>query len=588
MFPHKNFHSGLSIIELLVGVGIFTIAFYGLFGILQSSMAVVAKNKARLGAMALAEEQIEYVRSLPFASVGTVNGNPSGTLPQTEVVSLNGISYSRRNAIFWVDDPADGTALLGNDTISTDYKRIKVQVSWNFHGTISSFSTSSNITPKGRETNVPGGIFNFTVFDYYGQGLLGVKINIFKNGVINADRYTGADGKWFEYGITPGTGYQITVSKSGYSTSSTYSVSANLPNPVPGYMSSIDDQVNPLSFQIDKLSTKEITLHERPVSSSFDDLFNDSSGLSDISSLTVSNSELTLLYNGENYTAQGTAFSTDIIPVNLYQWTKFSWNDTKPEGTSLLYRVYSKTGGIASLIPDAELPGNSTGFSVSPIDLSVLNNAEYGTASYNNLSVGVSATTEDMSVTPSVQDWKITYKRHLPKGNFTFHMQGAKTIGMDSIGSFVYKYDKDITTDISGFVKISPLEWDTYDITANDFDVSESCPPQPNLVTPNSSAKVFIDLYPHTDNSLFVRVVNNAGVEQTNALVRLYRSSPSYDDYQFVGKRCAQIFWPSLSSGRASDSTGYSLDVSVSPYTSTTTVTGVDVSGAAKVTVTLE
>ncbi len=588
MFFPKNHQKGLSIIELLVGVAIFTMAFYGLFGILQSSMAVVSKNKARLGAMALAEEQIEYVRSLPFASVGTVNGNPSGILPQTEIVSLNGISYIRRNAIFWIDDPADGTALLGNDTISTDYKRIKVQVSWNFHGTISSFSTSSNITPKGLETNVPGGILNFTVFDFYGNNLQGAKINIFKNGVMSADRYTGADGKWFEYGVPPGTGYQITVSKSGYSTSSTYSISAGLPHPVPGHMGSIDDQVNPLSFQIDKLSTKEITLYERPVSSSFDDLFIDSSGLSDLSSVVVSGGELVLHNDGEIYDTHGTARSTDIAPANLYQWTQLSWNDTKPVGTSLLYYVYSKTGGVATLISDTELPGNSTGFSVSPVDLSVLNNAQYGVASYDNLSIGVSASTEDSSVTPSVQDWKIIYKRHVPKGNFTFNMRGAKTIGTDSAGDFVYKYNKNITTDASGYVKISPLEWDTYDITANDFDVSESCPSQPNLISPNSSAKVFIDLYTHTDNSLLVRVVNSAGVEQPNALVRLHRSTPSYDNYQFVGKRCAQIFWPNLSSGRASNGDGYSLDASISPYTSTTTMTDVDISGSSKVTITLD
>ncbi len=588
MSLQKNHQSGLSIIELLVGVAIFTMAFYGLFGILQSSMAVVAKNKARLGAMALAEEQIEYVRSLPFANVGTVNGNPTGMLPQTETVSLNGISYVRRNAIFWVDDPADGTAVLGNDTISTDYKRIKVEVSWNFRGKISSFSTSSNITPKGKETNVPGGIFNFTVFDYYGHGLQGAKINIFKTGVINADRYTGADGKWFEYGVTPGTGYQITVSKPSYSTSSTYSISSSLPSPDPGHMGSVDDQVNPLSFQIDKLSSKEIWVYDRPADYSFNDTFADSSGLADLTSMTVSSGNLSLHNDGVNYDAIGTARSIDIAPADIYQWTQFSWNDTKPSGTNLLYHVYSKTGGVSNLVPDSVLPGNGAGFFVSPVDLASLNNAPYGVTTYSNLSIGVSASTQDSLLTPSVQDWVVSYKRHIPKGNFTFRLRGAKTIGKDSSGNFVYKYDKNITTDASGYVKISPLEWDTYDASSGSFDISESCPPQPNLVTPDTAAKVFIDFYTRTTNSLLVRVVNNTGAEQTNALVRLYRNSPSYNDQKMVGKRCAQIFWPNLTEGRSSLGSGYSIDASIPPFVSTTTVTGVNVSGASKVTITLD
>ncbi|TRZ50791.1 type II secretion system protein [bacterium] len=582
----KNSQKGLSLIELVVAVAIFSIAFFGLFGVLNSSMAVIAKNKARLGAMALVEEQIEYARSLPFAGVGTVNGNPVGILPQTETISLNGITYARRNAIFWIDDPSDGTALLGTDPISTDYKRIKVEVSWNFRGTVSSYSASSNITPKGKETNVPGGIFNFTVFDYLNNNVSGAKINIYKAGVVNTDRYTDTLGKWYEMGVPPGTGYQITVTKLGYSTSSTYAVSAGLPDPDPRTLESIDDRVNPLSFQIDKLSSKEVKAYSPPINESWEDLFSDTNNLSDLSSLVVSGGELILSGEG-NYDLLGTAHSTEVTPANLYQWTQFSWNDTKPAGTELLYKIYYTSSGVTHLIPDTDLHGNSVGFTSSPVDLSGLNTDQIGTTPYLNLSIGITATTNDPLVTPSVQDWKLAYKRHIPKANFTFHMRGAKTIGQDASGYFVYKYDKDITTNSLGYVTINPLEWDTYEITANGFDVSESCPPQPNLITPGNLSTVFMDFVAHTAHSLLVRVVNNAGVEQTNALVRLYRDSPSYDSEKKVGQRCAQAFWSNLSEGMSSEGLGYSLGVSVFPHTSTTTVTGINVFGASKITVPL-
>lgn len=583
----KNSQKGLSLIELVVAIAIFSIAFFGLFGVLNSSMAVIAKNKARLGAMALAEEQIEYARSLPFASVGAINGNPVGILPQNETISLNGITYQRRNAIFWIDDPADGSALLGNEQLSSmDYKRIKVEVSWNFRGIISSYAASSNITPKGQETNVPGGVFNFTVFDYLNNNVSGAKINIYKAGVINADRYTDALGKWYEIGVLPGAGYQITVTKPGYSTSSTYSVSASLPNPDPGHLESIDDQVNPLSFQIDKLSSKVVKVYNSPINENWEDLFVDADNLSTMSSMTVSGNEL-VLSGDENHELLGTAHSIDITPANLYQWTQFSWNDTKPAGTELLYKIYYTSGGVTHLIPDADLPGNSVGFTTSPVDLSGLNTDQIGTTPYTDVSIGITATTNDPLVTPSVQDWKLSYKRHIPKANFTFHMRGAKTIGQDSNDYFVYKYDKDITTNSSGYATIDPLEWDTYEITANGFDISESCPPQPHLVTPGNLFTVFIDFVAHTNNSLLVRVVNNVGIEQTNAFVRLYRDSPSYNSEKMVGKRCAQAFWPNLSEGLSSEGFGYSLDVSVFPHTSTTTVNDINVAGPSKITVPL-
>jgi len=582
----KNYQKGLSLIELVVAVAIFSMAFFGLFGVLNSSMAVIAKNKARLGAMALVEEQIEYARSLSFSGVGTVNGNPVGILPQTETISLNGITYQRRNAIFWIDDPADGTVLIGNDPISTDYKRIKVEVSWNFKGMISSYSASSNITPKGQETNIPGGVFNFTVFDYLNNNVQGAKINIYKAGVMNANRYTDSFGKWYEIGVPPGTGYQITVTKPGYSTSTTYSVSVSLPNPDPGHLGSIDDQVNPLSFQIDKLSSKEVMVYNAPINESWEDLFANTDKLSSFSSIVVSGGEIVLSGEG-NYDPLGSARSLDIEPSNIYQWTQFSWNDVEPIGTELLYKIYYTSGGLTSLVPDSDLPGNSTGFASSPVNLSGLNTNQYGTTPYLNLSIGVTATTNNPSLTPSIQDWNVLYKRHIPKANFTLHMRGAKTIGRDADGYFVYKYDKDITTNSSGYLMVDPLEWDTYEITATGFDVSESCPPQPHLVAPNSLSTVFVDFIAHTPNSLLVRVINNAGIEQPNALLLLSRASPSYHSEKIVGKHCAQAFWPNLSEGRSSEGFGYSLDASIFPHTSTTTVTDIDVFGSSNITITL-
>ena len=246
MFLPKNKSRGFLLIDALIGIFLFVTGFVGLYGVLTSSLSNIAQNKARLGAMALVNEQIEYMRSLPFSSVGVVMGNPSGTVPQVESgssVLLNGIQYTRRNVVFWVDDPADGVAPA--DTINTDYKQVKVEVSWDFRGQTFSFFSITNIAPKGLETNVPGGVFKFTIFSGSGP-VSGANIHIYKQGVLSVDRITNDDGVWYENGVPPGAGYQITVTKSGYNTAKTYDISAGLPNPNPGHFTSIDDNVNPI------------------------------------------------------------------------------------------------------------------------------------------------------------------------------------------------------------------------------------------------------------------------------------------------------------------------------------------------------
>ncbi len=573
---------GASVVEALFGIFIFTIAFYALYGILTYSLTLVGQNKARLGAVALVDEQVEYLRSLPFASVGVVAGNPSGVLPETESITINGIQYTRRNVVFWVDDPADGTAVLGTDPISTDYKRAKVEVSWNFRGTSRSFSTVTNITPKGLETNVPGGIFKITVADAATAPVSGAQINIKNTGLgLDVDRITDSTGIWYEYGLTPGTGYQITVTKAGYSTSRTYTT-AEVANPDPSDLTSIDDNINAKTFFIDRLSSNTAYIFSPPTASTWTDTFTDSLKIQSMSSTTVSGGNLILSQTGPDYNSPGYATSTWVSPANLYQWTQFSWIDTPPAGTVLRYQIYSDVGGgVPGLVPDADLPGNSSGFLASPVDLSGLNTGGvYGVTNYPKLLIAVTATTGDTSVTPSVNSWTFTYTTHVPRANFTFNMTGAKNIGTDAGGASVYKYNKNLTTDASGVMSTSSLEWDTYTISKGGYDVTESCTAQPQYVAPNTNPAIYIDMTTATPEAILVRAETSLGADIPGALVRLYRGAPgAFDQTKKAGLRCGQAFWGGLSSGTVAGGNSYSIDVSAPPYVSTTTLTNIEITG---------
>lgn len=130
---------GVGLLEMVVGVALLTTIFVGLFGVLQLGTRLATDSKARTGALALAQERIEYVRSLQYDDIGTVGGDPSGSLATSENITLNSINYTRRTLIIYIDDPKDGSGGADSNGITDDYKRVKVDVSWT--------------GPKGRERN---------------------------------------------------------------------------------------------------------------------------------------------------------------------------------------------------------------------------------------------------------------------------------------------------------------------------------------------------------------------------------------------------------------------------------------------------
>src|SRR3990167_8059363 len=77
---------GVTLIDTLVGSALMLVVFLGIAAAFQLSVDVVTNNKARAGAIALSDERMEYIRSLAYASIGTVGGVPSGAILQSETV----------------------------------------------------------------------------------------------------------------------------------------------------------------------------------------------------------------------------------------------------------------------------------------------------------------------------------------------------------------------------------------------------------------------------------------------------------------------------------------------------------------------
>jgi len=309
----------------------------------------------------------------------------------------------------------------------------------------------------------------------------------------------------------------------------------------------------------------------------------DTSNIYSSASTTVSSSEASLSYSS-NYETDGYVYSNTISDTYLALWKELSWNDSEPTGTDILYRVYSPNDpNPPTLIPDSQLPGNSTGFDSSPVDISGI-----ATSTYPVLRIGGFLSTADNQVTPTLQDWKVKYDSGpIPLPNLAFNMRGTKTIGTDGGGAPIYKYNSNLQTDSSGVLNVTGLEWDTYDITINNvglnLDISESCNPQPLSLLPGTNVQEDLFFVPHTINSLLVSVTDTSGILLGNASVRLYRSG--FDSTQTTSA-CGQTFFSSLSQGTVSGGNAYSIDATRSGYTQTT-ITDVDVIGVSEVTVIL-
>ena len=113
----------MSFIEVIVGAALIALVFGGLIAGFQTALMLLADTRSQTGALALANERIEYMRSLPYDSVGTLSGIPSGAIPQNETAVLNVTSFNRRTLVQYVDSPADGVGASDTNCLTADSKR---------------------------------------------------------------------------------------------------------------------------------------------------------------------------------------------------------------------------------------------------------------------------------------------------------------------------------------------------------------------------------------------------------------------------------------------------------------------------------
>lgn len=562
---------GMTLLDVLIGIALYVLVFLGLFAGIRLSISVIATNKAKTGALALATEQMELIRSIPYDSLGTVGGIPNGTLAQSATTTLNATEYTIRTLIIYVDLPADGEGGSDDNGITADAKEAKVEVSWEDRGDSRSIALVSTVAPKGLESVAGGGTLRINVFDASASPIASAQVRVVNNAlvpVVDVTTFTNASGVVLFPGAAAGASYEVTVTKSGYSTSKTYDADAGNPNPNPGHLTVALGLTTTSSFFIDTLGSLVIKTWSPVEDDSFDDTFADADNLLDLTNTVVAGGAVELDDDGAGgYLFSGTARATTTEPAYLASWDSASWNSFTDASTTLVVRVMGVDGsGIATEIPDVVLPGNSGGFTISPVSLDTIS-----TTTYPRLSLEATFSTIDASTTPTLLDWHLAYQKGpTPLPNIPFAIHGAKTIGTTGASAPIYKYDSTSSTDAAGAKTLSNMEWDAYtlsvDPSSTGLNVMESCAPQPVSLAPGEALSVDMTLTPETTNSLLVDVRTLSDALLEGVAVTISRTGFSTTA---TSTACGQAFFGGLSAAT------YDVSAVLSGYSEATTTTAV-------------
>ncbi|MCX6722846.1 MAG: prepilin-type N-terminal cleavage/methylation domain-containing protein [Candidatus Staskawiczbacteria bacterium] len=252
----NKFEKGVSLIEVVVCVAIFSVLSVSIYGLFTSIINGITYYRRETIVSSLANKYIEISRNLPYSEVGTKNGNPNGPLADSESplnINFDGVNYQIYYVVNAIHDPADPNIGVQN------YKQLKLYVKNMATGTTNSFETT--IAPIDLASMGTGGVISIKVIDKTWLPVQNPTINITNTSIIpniNLQRTGSIDGIWNEIGLPVDSNYHIVVTKNGYSTDQTYSTSV-YPNTSFPDITVIQSKVTQTTFIIDQLSN--LTFH---------------------------------------------------------------------------------------------------------------------------------------------------------------------------------------------------------------------------------------------------------------------------------------------------------------------------------------
>ncbi len=244
--------------ETLIGVIIIGIVGFSLFRAFTTLIDVFGTIKIKNAATNLANEQMEVIKNMSYSVIGTMGGIPSGVIAPSQGFLRDGFQLLMQTTVRNIDDPFDGT--LGgtpNDTAPADYKLVELSVSCTTCLASSTVTITGRVAPKSLESASTNGALFVQAIDANGAFVPNATVHVVNNQInptINVTDVTNTNGVLQLVDVPPSfQSYQITVSKSGYSSSQTYSTSTGNPNPTAPHSTVAAQSVTQTTFAIDRV-----------------------------------------------------------------------------------------------------------------------------------------------------------------------------------------------------------------------------------------------------------------------------------------------------------------------------------------------
>ncbi len=563
VFP-KIKDRGFTLIEVLIATFLISIIFLGIFGGFQLAMRVVSQSRAETHALFLASQKIEEIRNLPYEQVESKQEN----------IFSGGFDYNVQIIVENYDDCADGTVEgfdcdgepVEPDLAPDDYKKVQITVSWEeLWGGQKMLST---YVASGRlQTGEGMGALRTTISNSAGVPLEIDILDQFSPCPLSAihiqNENTGLDQCYGTDPSSPGKrvlileaspepdDYKLIVQKQGYASAQTFRMGEEYNGSVIAVPNRKNPTINegelyPLTFIIDKVSDLNILTAAPWGGGNFFDTFFNQEKVAQIENLEIEDKEVFLAVAGSGlYYQEGHLETQEIAPKKLTEWHQFSWNDWQETETDIFYQVLSATNSAWSLVPDTDLPGNSTGFYVSPLDLTGLDIEKYP-----KLKLRANFSTQNTTKTPLLFEWQVSWKdgEATPIGNVEFSLRGEKTVGIDAEEEPIYKYTDIVSSDDSGEKFLSGIEADNYHFFYFSKDgaplqLNEELSPLPFELLPGASTEAI--LYLSSENSLLVQVEDTSSQEPVfGASVELANEAMGYYKAQNTNNQGETMFIP--------------------------------------------
>lgn len=474
--------TGFTIIEVLITTFIIGTVVTGVFGLFFLSLRSSQEAERRVVAVALANEKMEMVRNLPYVDVGTDGGVPAGSIPQEETIQRNGLDYLVKTDIRYIDDTYDGesddptngveqitvchrpdtsaehTVVVSNsswdahqahgdyqgacgtpgegtgegDEYNADYKQVRVEVSWNDAATAAPILLITYVVPPGIEGGELGGTLDLQVLDAAGDGVPSADVHLVNDAVspaVDLNTTTDSSGRLVLPGLDESAdSYELTVSKSGFTTEQTYDSTASfIPNPDHSHLSMIVRTITSKTFAIDQIASLNVN--------TFDDL---GDALGNIA-----------------YTLRGTkTIGVDDSGENIYTIDRDSATDGLGASSeaSLVWDSY-----------DFLVDGDATGYDIKETSLLLpISIAPGDTPTVDVTLVPHTALSLHVSVVTSAGD---------PIDNATVHLTGNSVDDTDVTGAVGQVFFEDLPT--TGTYTIE-VDASGYDLSTQDISLTES------------------------------------------------------------------------------------------------------------------